>query len=98
PMRRDVPRSDALHGVAPECLLVSLKVIDDSGEGRVSDVMRALVYIREQLNDDPKLLRIHGVNMSIGDEFEAQMFACGQSPLCVEVDRLFCRGGVGVCA
>src|SRR4029450_5209602 len=98
PMRRDVPRPDALHGVAPECLLVGLKVIDESGEGRVSDVMRALVYIREHLNDDPKLLRIHGVNMSIGYDFDAQMFACGQSPLCVEVDRLVRSGVVVVVA
>jgi serine protease AprX len=98
PIRRDVPRPDALHGVAPECLLVSLKVIDESGEGRVSDVMRALVYIREHLNDDPKLLRIHGVNMSIGYDFDAQMFACGQSPLCVEVDRLVRSGVVVVVA
>jgi subtilisin family serine protease len=98
PVRRDVPRPDALHGVAPECLLVSLKVINESGEGRVSDVMRALVYIREHLNDDPKLLRIHGVNMSIGYDFDAQMFACGQSPLCVEVDRLVRSGVVVVVA
>jgi serine protease AprX len=98
PMRRDVRRSAALHGVAPECLLVSLKVIDATGEGRVSDVMRALVYIREQLNDDPKLLRIHGVNISIGYDFDAQMFACGQSPLCVEVDRLVRSGVVVVVA
>jgi serine protease AprX len=98
PMRRDVRRSSTLHGVAPECQLVSLKVIDATGEGRVSDVMRALVYIREQLNDDPKLLRIHGVNISIGYDFDAQMFACGQSPLCVEVDRLVRSGVVVVVA
>jgi serine protease AprX len=98
PKRRDVRRAERLHGVAPECLLVSLKVIDASGEGRVSDVMRALVYIREHLNDDPKLLRIHGVNISIGYDFDAQMFACGQSPLCVEVDRLVRSGVVVVVA
>src|SRR3954465_7926023 len=98
PKRRDVRRSAGLHGVAPECHLVSLKVIDATAEGRVSDVMRALVYIREQLNDDPKLLRIHGVNISIGYDFDAQMFACGQSPLCVEVDRLVRSGVVVVVA
>ena len=60
--------------------------------------MRALVYIRERMNDDPKLLRIHGVNLSIGYDFDAQMFACGQSPLCVEVDRLVRSGVVVVVA
>jgi len=84
--------------VAPECLLVSLKVIGPSGQGRVSDVMRALVYIREHLNDDPKMLRVHGVNLSIGYDFDAEMFACGQSPLCVEVDRLVRSGVIVVVA
>lgn len=98
PVQRNVRRADALHGVAPECLLVSLKVIDANDEGHVSDVMRALVYVREHLNDDPKMLRVHGVNLSIGYDFDAQMFACGQSPLCVEVDRLVRSGVVVVTA
>ncbi len=97
PVERRVRQPEALHGVAPQCLLVSLKVLDGEGTGRVSDVMRALVYVREQLNDDPKMLRIHGVNLSLGYDFDAQMFACGQSPLCVEVDRLV-RSGVVVVA
>jgi serine protease AprX len=96
--RRDVPRSSALRGVAPDCSLVSLKVLDENGEGRVSDIMRALVYIRDHLNDDPKILRVHGVNLSVGYDFDAQMFACGQSPLCVEVDRLVKSGVVVVVA
>jgi subtilisin family serine protease len=98
PVRRDVPDPEAMHGVAPKCMLVSLKVLDESGNGRVSDIMRALVYVREQLNDDPKMLRVHGVNLSVGYDFDAQMFACGQSPLCVEVDRLVRSGVVVVTA
>jgi subtilisin family serine protease len=60
--------------------------------------MLALRYIREELNDDPKLLRVHGVNLSIGYEFDAEMFACGQSPICVEVNRLVKTGVVVVVA
>ena len=60
--------------------------------------MRALVYIREYLNDDPKLLRVHGVNLSVGYDFDAQMFACGQSPLCVEVDRLVRAASLSWCS
>ena len=97
PVPREVLQPEALHGVAPKCLLVSLKVLDNEGNGRVSDIMRALVYVREQLNDDPKMLRIHGVNLSVGYDFDPQMFACGQSPLCIEVDRLV-RSGVVVVA
>ena len=69
-----------------------------TGGGRSSDVIRALEYIREKLNDDPKLLRVHGVNLSVGYEFDAEMFACGQSPLCAEVDRLVQSGVVVVTA
>lgn len=98
PERRTVSSPSALRGVAPGCLLVSLKVMDERGSCRVSDVMRALAYIREQINDAPKLLRVHGVNISIGYDFDAQMFACGQSPLCVEVDRLVRSGVVVVVA
>jgi len=60
--------------------------------------MTALQYIREELNGDPKVLRVHGVNLSVGYEFDAEMFACGQSPLCVEVDRLVKSGVVVVVA
>lgn len=98
PVRRKVQRAEAMHGVAPQCLLVSLKVLKEDGTGLVSDIMRALVYVREDLNDDPKMLRVHGVNLSVGYDFDAQMFACGQSPLCVEVDRLVKSGVVVVTA
>jgi subtilisin family serine protease len=95
-----VARSDGarFRGVAPECKLISLRVLDKDGAGRSSDVIRALAYIREQLNDNPKMLRVHGVNLSVGYEFDAEMFACGQSPLCAEVNRLVQSGVVVVAA
>ena len=37
-------------------------------------------------------------NMSLGYPFEAEWFACGQSPVCVEVDRLVQSGVVVVVA
>jgi subtilisin family serine protease len=86
------------HGIAPECRIISLRVLDENGEGRSSDVIRALEYIREKLNDNPKVLRVHGVNLSVGYEFDAEMFACGQSPLCNEVNRLVQSGVVVVTA
>jgi subtilisin family serine protease len=92
---RDAKR---VHGVAPRCKLVSLRVLDDKGGGRSSDVIRALEYVRERLNDNPKLLRVHGVNLSVGYEFDAEMFACGQSPICAEVNRLVQSGVVVVAA
>jgi serine protease AprX len=95
---RHVERPEQLRGVAPRCKIVSLKVLDDNGEGNASDIIRAMRYIREDVNGDPKLLRIHGVNISVGYDFDAEMFACGQSPLCVEVDRLVRSGVVVVVA
>jgi serine protease AprX len=96
--KREISDPTQLRGVAPQCKLISLKVLDDEGNGRASDIMRALNYIREELNGDPKLLRVHGVNLSVGYEFDAEMFACGQSPLCIEVDRLVKSGVVVVVA
>jgi subtilisin family serine protease len=88
----------ALRGVAPQCKLVSLRVLDDNGDGFASDIIRALEYVRDRLNGDPKMLVVHGVNLSVGYEFDAEMFACGGSPLCVEVDRLVQAGVVVVAA
>jgi serine protease AprX len=87
-----------LRGVAPETRIVSLRVLNENGSGRSSDVIQALAYIREHVNSNPKMLRIQGVNLSVGYEFDAEMFACGQSPLCAEVDRLVQSGVVVVTA
>jgi subtilisin family serine protease len=89
---------DQIRGMAPNCKLISLRVLDGNGEGRSSDVIRALDYVRERLNDNPKLLRVHGVNLSVGYEFDPEMFACGQSPICAEVNRLVQSGVVVVAA
>jgi serine protease AprX len=98
--RRTVNDREAkrFHGVAPNCRLISLRVLDENGEGRSSDLIRALEYVRDTLNDNPKVLRVQGVNLSVGYEFDAEMFACGQSPLCSEVNRLVQAGVVVVTA
>jgi subtilisin family serine protease len=58
--------AEQVRGMAPNCRLISLRVLDGNGDGRSSDVIRALDYVREKLNDNPKLLRVHGVNLSVG--------------------------------
>jgi subtilisin family serine protease len=90
--------AEQIRGMAPNCRLISLRVLDGNGEGRSSDVIRALDYVRGRLNDNPKLLRVHGVNLSVGYEFDPEMFACGQSPICAEVNRLVQSGVVVVAA
>jgi serine protease AprX len=83
-----------ISGMAPRCRLLSLKVLDDKGQGAVSNLIAAIETIQE-INGYGRRIRIHGVNMSVGYDFEPEWFACGQSPLCVEVDRL-ARSGVVV--
>jgi serine protease AprX len=85
---------EAISGMAPRCKLLSFQVVDENGDGEVSTVLSALAKIQE-INGYGRRLLIHGVNMSIGYDFDPEWYACGQSPLCVEVDRLV-RSGVAV--
>jgi subtilisin family serine protease len=83
--------------MAPKCKLLSLKVLGDNGEGQASNLIAAIEQIQE-INGSGRRIRIHGVNMSVGYDFEPEWFACGQSPLCVEVDRLVKSGVLVVVA
>ncbi len=94
----------SISGVAPLCKLVSLKVIADrngtehfkqkQGQGKVSWVLRAIEQV-QKWNQHGRRILVHGVNMSIGYSFDPRWFACGQSPICTEVNRLV-RSGVVV--
>lgn len=86
-----------ISGMAPRCKLMSLKVLDDKGHGAVSNLLAAIERIQE-INGYGRRIRIQGVNMSVGYDFEPEWFACGQSPLCVEVDLLVRSGVVVVVA
>jgi serine protease AprX len=90
-------RLDGICGMAPRCKLVSLRVLDENGKGAVSNLIAAMDHVQE-INGQGRRLLIHGVNMSLGYNFEPEWFACGQSPLCVEVDRLVKTGVVVVVA
>jgi subtilisin family serine protease len=90
-------RLDGAAGMAPRCKLVSLRVLDENGKGSVSNLIAAIQHIQE-INGYGRRLIIHGVNMSLGYNFEPEWFACGQSPLCTEVDRLVKSGVVVVVA
>lgn len=82
----------AIAGMAPRCKLVSIKVLDKDGRALTSSIIAAIAQI-QQLNGFGRRLVIHGVNLSVGYDFQPEWFACGQSPLCVEVDMLV-RSGV----
>jgi subtilisin family serine protease len=95
---RRVGDQSRLSGIARRSKLVSLRVLNDQGTGRSSDVIRAMRYVREELNDDGRRLRVHGINLSLGYDFNAKAFACGQTPICIETDRLVRSGVVAVAA
>jgi subtilisin family serine protease len=89
----------ALSGMAPECELVSLKVLRLTPQGVLitssSAVLRALDYIRTEVNTVPGMPRIHGVNLSLGCDWDPAHYAAGRSPLCQAIDELV-RSGVFV--
>lgn len=86
-----------ISGMAPRCTLLSLKVLNEHGAGLASNLIAALEHVQE-LNSHGRHLVVHGVNLSVGYGFDPEWFACGQSPLCVEVDRLVKSGVVVVVA
>lgn len=88
---------DMITGMAPKCKLLSLKVLDENGDGQASNLIAAIAEVQE-INGYGRRLRVHGVNLSVGYDFDPEWFACGQSPLCVEVDRLVKSGVVVVAA
>ncbi len=91
PLERDA------RGMSPQCKLLSLKVLKPTGVGNVSAVIEALAYI-QQINDYGRKVIVHGVNLSVGYAFKPEWFACGYSPVCVEVNRLVKSGVVVVVA
>jgi serine protease AprX len=97
---REVGDTSLLAGMAPRARLVSLKVLGAGGttEDRVGRLIRALAYVRHVNGEGVEGMRIHGVNLSVGYEFDPEWFACGQSPLCKEVDKLVRSGVVVVVA
>ena len=91
----DDPREIDLQGMAPEARLYGFKVLKDSGSGEDAFIIKALDLIAD-LNERAGQLVIHGVNLSLGGNFDPSVFGCGHTPLCQELRRLW-RQGVLVC-
>ncbi len=93
-----VPRARVarLSGMAPDCELVSLKVLRQNAQGDYvtasSALIAALDYIRSEVNVDRSVLRIHGVNISLGCAWDPTHYAAGRSPLSQAVDQLVDTG------
>lgn len=93
-------RTGVLAGMAPNCELVSLKVmrVDRRGNWITSSaaVIAALEYVRTEVNVSRSAMRIHGVNLSLGCDWDPSHYAAGQSPLCQAVNELVASGVVVV--
>jgi subtilisin family serine protease len=86
-----------ISGIAPQTKILSLKALDEKGSGKTSAIIEALQYIQE-MNQNGRRIVVHGVNLSLGYDFDPKWYACGESPLCVEVNRLVKSGVVVVVA
>lgn len=86
-----------LVGMAPESRLHIYKVLDDVGQGKDSWIIKALDHIA-RTNEEAGRIVIHGINLSLGGPFDPSAYACGHSPLCRELRRLWRQGVLVVIA
>ena len=82
---------EALAGVAPQAKLHVYKVLDDEGSGKDSWIIKALDHVASANANSPQLA-IHGLNLSLGGGFDQSAYACGHTPLCRELRRLWQQG------
>lgn len=83
------------RGMAIKTKLHVYKVLDDTGSGDDSWIIKAIDHIAKTNNDSAELA-IHGVNLSLGGSFDPEVYGCGHSPICQELGRLW-RQGLVVC-
>ncbi|MCW2247877.1 pimeloyl-ACP methyl ester carboxylesterase [Azospirillum fermentarium] len=78
-------------GMAPRCSLMGFKVLDDNGMGRDAWIIKALETIFD-LNENARELTVHGINLSLGSNFDPSVYGTGHTPLCRELRRLWGQG------
>ena len=84
-------------GLAPHARLYGFKVLSDQGRGHDSYIIKALDMIAD-LNESMGKPVIHGVNLSLGGNFDPSVYGCGHTPLCQELRRLWRQGVLVVLA
>ncbi len=81
----------SLTGMCPELELYDFRVLGDNGTGNEFSIMSAMQFIRH-FNSRFEYVAIHGVNLSFSIEHDVSNYACGQTPVCVEAERLVGSG------
>jgi hypothetical protein len=84
-------------GMCPDINLYDFRVLAPNLEDTEFAVVAALQYIR-YLNDRHKFMTIHGVNLSLSIPHDVRNYACGQTPVCLECEKLVGNGVVVVAA
>jgi serine protease AprX len=88
---------DPVVGICPGLRLYDLRVFDSAGNGDEFTVSAALQFI-DYLNGYGRAIEIAGANVSLSVPYDFEVFGCGQTPVCVEADRLVDSGVVVVAA
>lgn len=83
-------------GVCPSIMLYDLRVLDQEGMADEFSILAALHFVRNR-NATSDIPLIHGINISMSINHDVRSYACGQTPVCEECDRLV-RSGVVVVA
>jgi serine protease AprX len=91
------PSADAADGMCPTIALYDFRVVGSTTEDTEFAVIAALQFIRF-LNDRDNFLTIHGANLSLSIPHDVRNFACGNTPVCLESERLVESGVVVVAA
>jgi len=84
-------------GICPEIELYDFRALKDDGTADEFTVLAALQYVRA-INARHEHAEIHGVNLSLSLLHEVSNYACGQTPVCEECERLVGSGVVVVAA
>lgn len=86
-----------LIGIAPDIRLLDIRVFDDrcgSNEDTIVYALQFLMHLNRR-RDQPA---VHGINLSMSLVHEVKSFACGQTPICIECNRISGNGIVVVAA
>ncbi len=94
---RDKVSGNIYRGMAPKAKLHIYRALDDQGNGNDASIIKALDHIAGT-NERAGGLVIHGVNLSLGGDFDPSVYGCGHTPLCRELQRLWRQGVVVVLA
>lgn len=78
------------RGIAPEAMLVGIKILDEDGSGRLSDVISGIEWCIDSLS----ALNIKAINLSIGSEVQESYRV---DPLC-RITTAAWEKGITVCA